>query len=357
MSPRASSDPSKLALVAAFGAIYVIWGSTYLAIRFAIETIPPLLMAGIRHAIAGIVLYVLVRGGIGMSAAPKPQRSHWRSAALIGFLLLFVGNGGVSWAEQTVPSGLAALFVTTVPIWLVLLSWLRRDGARPGAADTAGVLLGFAGVAALVAGNGLVGGEPVHAAGAIVLVVASLAWAAGSIHSRHAPLPQSPLLATAMEMICGGAILLLAGLVSGEGGRVSIADISWRSVLALAYLIVFGSLIAFSAYVWLLRVTTPSRVGTYAFVNPMVAVGLGYAFGGETLTVRTMVATVVIVTAVVLITIYGRRSPRPTETPAAQPNGTPAPTLIAENVARVAKADAQGIPTAMAERRAVGCEC
>jgi drug/metabolite transporter (DMT)-like permease len=303
-------EASRLGIVAAFAAVYVIWGSTYLAIRIAIETIPPLLMAGLRHAIGGAVLYVLVRYGIGLTAAPRPQRVHWRSAAIIGTLLLFVGNGGVSWAEQTVPSGLAALFVTTVPVWLVLLGWARRDGARPGLVDVVGVLLGFSGVAVLVAGNGLLGGQAVDPIGATVLVLASLAWAGGSLYSRRAPLPQSLLLATAMQMLCGGIVLLVVGLAIGEWGRVSLGAVSWRSLVALAYLIAFGSWVAFSAYVWLLRVTTPARVGTYAFVNPVVAVLLGYLLADEALGPRTVLAAVVIVTAVVLITLYGKRAPQ-----------------------------------------------
>jgi drug/metabolite transporter (DMT)-like permease len=177
------------------------------------------------------------------------------------------------------------------------------------------VFLGFSGVVTLVAGNGFVRGEAVNPAGAIVLVIASLAWAGGSIYSRQAPLPTSPLMATAMQMLCGGVALVVGGMLAGEGPRVSLASVSWRSALSLAYLIVFGSLIAFSAYVWLLRVTTPSRVGTYAFVNPVVAVLFGYALGGEQLTPRTLLATAVIVTGVVLITLYGRRAARPGPTP------------------------------------------
>ncbi len=338
MSPP-RNEPSRLAVIAAFGAIYVIWGSTYLAIRFALETMPPFLMAGLRHTAAGVVLYAMVRYGVVLTKAPRPTNIQWRSAAIIGGLLLLMGNGGVCWAEQTVPSGLAALFVTTVPIWLVLMSWLRRDGARPGIADALGVAMGFGGVLLLLAGNGLLGGERVNPAGAMVLVMASLAWAGGSIYSRHAPLPTSPLMATAMQMLCGGVLLVGVGLASGEGSRLAISNVSMRSVLALLYLTVFGSLVAFSAYVWLLRVTTPSRVGTYAFVNPMVAVLLGYAFGGEALTARTLLATIVIVTAVVLITVYGRRGPRPGSTAKGSVKPTGEERLIAEKTAVVGETD------------------
>ncbi|MDO8630376.1 MAG: drug/metabolite exporter YedA [Phycisphaerales bacterium] len=298
------NGPSTLGLVAAFAAIYIIWGSTYLAIRYAVETLPPFLMAGTRFLTAGAMLYGWQRfRGIG-----RPKRAHWRSAAIIGGLLLLGGNGGVVWAEQSVPSGVTALLITTVPIWMVLVEWLRRDGIRPDGAVVVGVLLGLAGVVVLVGSNELGGGVPLNRVGAIVLVLASLSWSIGSIYSRSAPLPDSPLLLTAMEMLCGGGLLFVAGLLSGEAGRVTAGDISLRSVLSLGYLIVFGSLIAFSSYVWLLGVTTPARVSTYAFVNPVVAVLLGVTVAGEPFGVRTAGATVIIVTAVVLITTRARRA-------------------------------------------------
>lgn len=317
MSARVHTGPSRAAVAAAFGAVYVIWGSTYLAIKFALETIPPLLMAGFRHLLAGIVLYTFVR----LTGGPKPLRIHWRSTAIIGTLLLLGGNGGVCFAEKTVPSGLAALFVTTVPLWMVLLNWLRRDGVRPGIAEVVGVALGLFGVATLMGGLGVVPGEAVDLFGAGVLIVASLCWSWGSIYSRHAPLPKSPLLATAMEMLTGGVMLLIAGAIKGEGAEFVLTNVSGKSILALAYLTVFGSLVAFSAYVWLLQVSTPARVSTYAFVNPIVAVLLGYFLASEQLTARTLVATVVIVTAVLLITLYGKRATKPSyDDPALQPS-------------------------------------
>ena len=298
MSHGAKQEPSRMGVMAAFASVYVIWGSTYLAIRYALETLPPLLMAGARHTLAGGILYVALR----LSGGVRPKALHWRSAAIIGALLLLGGNGGVCWAEQTVPSGLAALLVTSVPIWMVLMNWLRRDGVRPGILEIVGVALGLVGVVILIGSENLVHGGPVNRMAALVLIAASLSWAIGSIYSRHAPLPESPLSATAMEMLCGGALLLLSGAISGEGARLALENVSLRSVLSLGYLIFFGSLVAFSAYVWLLRVSTPARVSTYAFVNPVVAVVLGYVLAGEPLTPRTMVAAAVIVTAVVLIT-------------------------------------------------------
>lgn len=301
-SASVKQEPSRMGVIAAFASIYIIWGSTYLAIRYALESLPPLLMAGARHTLAGAILYAVLRA----TGTARPQRVHWRSAAIIGALLLLIGNGGVCWAEQTVPSGLAALLVTTVPIWMVLLNWFRREGVRPGVMEIGGVVLGLLGVIILIGSENL-GGAPANRMGAIVLVAASLSWAIGSIYSRHAPLPQSPLMVTAMQMLCGGVLLLLSGAMSGEGARLELENVSLRSLLALGYLTVFGSLVAFSAYVWLLRVSTPAKVSTYAFVNPVVAVALGFVFAGEPLTPRTMVAAAVIVTAVVLITRQRRR--------------------------------------------------
>lgn len=320
-SARVKQEPSKLGVSAAFASVYIIWGSTYLAIRYALESLPPFLMAGVRHTLAGAILYAVVRA----AGTARPKRIHWRSAAIIGALLLLGGNGGVCWAQQTVPSGLTALFVTTVPVWMVLLNWLRREGVRPGLLEIGGVLLGLAGVILLIGAENL-DGASVHRMGALVLIAASLSWAFGSMYSRSAPLPESPLLVTAMQMLCGGVLLLLSGALSGEGARFELENVSLRSALSLGYLTVFGSLVAFSAYVWLLRVSTPAKVSTYAFVNPAVAVALGSMFAGEPLTARTMVAAAVIVTAVVLIT----RQRRPT---------TPAAVLLDDAESRLKKHD------------------
>ena len=299
------AQASRGSIILAFAAIYVIWGSTYLAIRFAVETLPPFLMAGVRFLIAGAILFVIARRRTDERIVP----AHWKSAAVIGGLLLLGGNGLVSWSEQTVPSGLAAMLVTTVPIWMVLLHWLQRDGVRPSGAEVAGMVLGFLGVVLLIGTDELGGGRPADRLGMLSLVLASLLWSIGSLRSKHATLPKSPLLATSMEMLCGGALLALTGLLLGEGGRVEFAAVTYSSVMALCYLIVFGSLIGFSAYVWLLRVTTPAKVSTYAFVNPAVAVFIGYAFGGEPLTTRSVIASAVIVASVVLVIGTKLRNP------------------------------------------------
>ncbi len=293
-----------LRVLAAFTAVYLIWGSTYLAIRLAIDTIPPFLMAGLRFAFAGAVLFTWLR----LRGAPRPKLIHWRSTAIIGGLLLLGGNGGVVWAEQRVASGLAALMVGVVPLWMVLLDWLRPGGKRPRGEVLAGLGIGFVGVALLVGPGSLSGAGGVDPVGAGVLIFATLSWSIGSLYSRQALLPESSMMSTALEMLCGGALLTLAGTINGEWSRLNLASISLKSGLALAYLVVFGSWIAFSAYVWLLKVSTPERVATYAYVNPVVAVFLGWAIAAEPLSLRMLLAAVLIVGAVFLITTVKSRT-------------------------------------------------
>jgi drug/metabolite transporter (DMT)-like permease len=286
---------SALKVALALGAVYVIWGSTYLAIRFAIETIPPFLMAGARYVTAGALLY----GWARLRGAPRPSLLHWRSATVIGAFLLLVGNGGVVWAEQRVDSGLAALLISTEPIWIVLLVWLRAGRQqRPNPRVVAGLLLGFTGLVMLVRPSGSAGIDPV---GATALVLASLSWAWGSLYGMRAPLPASPLATTGMQMLAGGGLLLTASALTGEPARFALAEVSARSALALAYLVVFGAIVAFTAYVWLLRVAPPVLVSTYAYVNPVVAVFLGWAMAGEPLTAGTLTAAAVILGGVALI--------------------------------------------------------
>ena len=289
---------SRVRLLTAFAAVYLIWGSTYLAIRFAIETIPPFLMAGFRFLIAGAVMYWLVR----LRGASRPTGRQWLWATVVGALLLLGGNGGVVWAEQTVPSGLAALLVATEPLWVVLIDWVRPGGVRPLRGEVVGLLLGFAGVAVLVIPVDLLGaGLEVDLVGAAALVFAALAWAAGSVVSRQAPAHESSFVATAMKMLTGGVLLVVAGTITGEWARLEVAAITPRSWFALAYLVVFGALIGFTAYVWLLKNTTLARASTYAYVNPIVAVMLGWMLAAEPLNSRVMVAAGIIVSGVVIV--------------------------------------------------------
>lgn len=291
-----------LRLVAAFGAVYLIWGSTYLAIRLAIDTLPALTMAGVRFVIAGTLLYGWARWRGARQGVSRPSAIHWRSAVILGGLMLLGGNGGVTWAEQRVPTGLVALLIGSVPLWMAVLEMARRGGSRPGGRTALGLLLGFGGVAWLVGPATWSGGPGVDLLGAGAVLVGALAWAAGSLYSRQAPLPAAMFMGTAMEMLAGGVLLLLAGGLMGEWQRLDLAAVSPRSLLAVAYLVVFGSIVAFTAYLWLLRNTTPARVSTYAYVNPLVAVFLGWAVLGEMLTAQILLAAMVILAGVVLIT-------------------------------------------------------
>lgn len=299
-------------LVACFACIYVIWGSTYLAIRFAVETMPPLLMAGVRFLIAGGLLYgwLLLRG-----ETARPRRGEWRAAAVLGGLFFLGGNGAVSWAETRVPSALAALFVATIPFWIVLLEWSRRGGSPPSRRVLAGVCAGFLGVVLLVGARGPEG--RVDPAGAAVLLFGPIAWAYGTVLSRNLPHPKSHLQSGAMQMLAGGVALCAAGLALGEGARVHPAAFSPRSTVAFVYLVFAGSIVAFSAYNWLLQASTPARVGTYAFVNPVVAVILGWALAGEAFGPNTLAAGGFIVAGVVLIVFAKSRAVPARETDAA----------------------------------------
>jgi len=296
----------------AFFAVYVFWGMTYLAMRVAVEQIPPYLMAGSRFVLAGMILFVWARG----RGDPAPTAQHWRAAAVVGAFLLLGGNASVAWAEQRVPSGLAALLIGVMPIWMVGLEWLRR-GSRPSKQVVAGLFLGAVGVGLLVLPQG--GGNGMDLVGAAVLILAAASWAWGSVISKSAPLPKSPFLATSLEMIAGGVLCLMVAALSGELQGFSVADVSSRAALAWLYLVVFGSLVAFTAYIWLLGVTSIAKVGTYAYVNPIVAVLLGWAVLGETVTRRTIVAAAVILLGVALVNVgwgltnpFGRRPlPKP----------------------------------------------
>jgi drug/metabolite transporter (DMT)-like permease len=285
-------------IAAAFASIYIIWGSTYLAILYAVETIPPFLMAGARFLVSGGLLYLWSR----YRGAPKPTRIHWRNAFVAGGFLLLGGNGAVVWAEQYVPSGLTALLVSILPFWLVIIEWVRAPRQRPKAAVLIGLILGFIGIIVLV-GRGNVGGDgDVRPIGAVVLILGSLSWAIGSFWSRDAQLPTSGLLTTGMEMLGGGVLLVIVGLLTGELSGFDIHHVSRASTIGLVYLITFGSLLGFTSYIWLLDKVSPARLGTYAYVNPIVAVVLGWAIAGEKLSMRTGVAAAIVICAVALIT-------------------------------------------------------
>ena len=275
-------------------------------------------MGGVRFMLAGAALYLWMRA----RGADKPKPIHWRNTAIIGAFLILGGNGGVVWAEQVVPSGMTALLVAILPFWMVLVDWLRPGGTRPSLGVSIGLVVGLIGLVILIGPSALNPAEPNAGAangdgillvGAIVLVLASLSWALGSIFSRHAALPKSAFVATGMEMFAGGVLMFIVSVIAGEPGHFDIAQVSTKSMLAFAYLTTIGSLVGFTAYIWLLGVQPASRVSTYAYVNPIVAVFLGWAFAGEALSLRTAIAAAAIIAAVVLITTARSSSPSQAE--------------------------------------------
>ncbi len=283
--------------------VYVVWGATYLGIRYAVETIPPFLMAGTRFLLAGALLFTWRR----LAGDPAPTRGQWLRAAIVGVLMLFGGNGLVSLAEKDVASGIAALIVGSAPLWMTVLESLRPGGGRPNRLGILGLLIGFGGIVLLV-GPDLFGPQPAgsHPGSIVVLLLAALFWSLGSIYSRHADLPASSLLSTGMEMLAGGAGLILAGTLAGEWPQLVLGQVTGRSWLGLAYLVLFGSLVGFTAYAWLLRNAPVALVSTYAYVNPLVAILLGSLIGGEVIDARILLAALVIVGAVVLINLSPR---------------------------------------------------
>ena len=304
-------SPSRAAILTAFAALYVIWGSTYLGILFAIQSMPPLLMAGARFLSAGIILYLAAR----WSGAAPSKPGEWRTALIVGSCLLVGGNGGVTLAEQYVPSGLAALLVATVPLYIALLSWLFGLSERPGPIAILGLAGGFVGVAVLVAPalEGAGNGAGSHAwIGMSLLLCSSLIWSAGSLYSRHAGSSASPFIAAGQQMLCGGAVLLLAGGVKGEWRHFHPGQITAVSLGAFVYLVLIGAIIGYVAYAWLLRHCDPGKVATYAYVNPVVAVVLGAAFAGEQLTRTTLLAAVIIIGSVALVITAAKRKTEPT---------------------------------------------
>lgn len=289
-------------------AVYIIWGSTYLGIRFAVETIPPFLQAGVRFLIAGIIL-LLWRWRAGDAL---PTRAQWISAGVVGTFLLVGGNGLISYAEQTVPSGIAALLVATIPLWMVLVEALRPGGGRPGVMQVFGLLLGFAGIVILVGPADLLPGNAQFGlTGALICLVAAFLWSLGSIYSRNADTPSSTVLFSGMQMLAGSLGLFLVSAALGEFGRFDPGAVSLRSLGGLIYLITFGSLGGFVAYGWLLQNAPLSLVSTYAYVNPIVAVLLGNLLAQEVLNGRILVAAGVIIGAIALINWKNATKERP----------------------------------------------
>ena len=297
-----SNNRNLALLIAAFAAVYILWGSTYLAIKYAIETLPPFLMAGTRFVVAGGILMLWARFSKDYE---RPKRAHWKTSFIVGTLLLLGGNGGVVFAEKYISSSLAALLVATEPFWIVLLSWLWLKGARPNLKTVAGIAVGFFGVWLLLNGQHAspdANANPMQFFGAIAVILAAVSWAFGSIYGLRSPAPKSAVLTSGMQMFSGGLVLFFVSLITGEFSRFDIAKVSNESILGLSYLIIAGSLIGFTAYSWLLKNANPAMVSTYAYVNPIIAVFLGWLIAGETFTTQMLVGAGVIVGSVVLIT-------------------------------------------------------
>jgi drug/metabolite transporter (DMT)-like permease len=293
--------PTRLVVIA-FASVYLIWGSTYLAILFAIETMPTFLMIGARFVIGGGVLYMVSR----KLGADKPTPANWKSAIISGLLLMGCGTGTVAWAEHRIPSGLAALLVSTLPIWMVSIDVMSGRAKRASRLVVAGITVGFMGVGLIVWPAGGLGAS-VDLAASVAVILASLMWALGSIYTRYANLPKSAYLSASMQMLCGGMALILLGLILGEAQWLELGAISTKSWLAFIYLIVFGNL-AFLAFAWLLRASTPAKVSTYAYVNPIVAVILGWILAGERLSAQTLMGAALIIGSVVTIVSFKPRS-------------------------------------------------
>lgn len=298
---------SKLLMIGiALCAVYLFWGGTYLGMKVAIETMPPFIMAGIRFLVAGGVLYAVAR----IQDRTPPSLTEWRNAGIVGALLLLGGNGIVAWAEQRVPSSIASLLVATVPLWMIVFNWVGSR-KKPNIGVILGVTLGFVGIILLVwqagGGNNTNGFDFI---GIAALILASVSWSAGSLFSRTAKLPSSPLLSTALQMIVGGLLLIIFSFFLGDWSKLHVTQISFRSYIALGYLIVFGSIFGYTAYIWLLKHAEPALVSTYAFVNPVVAVSLGWFLADEQLGSHSLAAAIVIIAAVVIITVSGRKKKR-----------------------------------------------
>lgn len=295
VSSHAHARTHRIIVIFAFLSIYLIWGSTYLAIRYAVATIPPLYTAGIRHLTAGLILLAWCA-----RKRLRPTTAQMRASVVIGAFFFLIGHGTVHWAEQIVPSGLAALLIAIEPIFVFALSEAAERQWRMNATLLTGVVLGLAGVA-LLFGKGILTSAPGMATGAIAILVGAISWSAGIVYSRRSKLSGHPLLLSALSLLSGSIMLLIAGTVAGEWRRFSPATVSNLSWIALAYLILFGSVVAFTAYNWLLEHYSPTLVATHTYVNPIVAVLLGWMLAGEAVTMNVVLAAGLVVAAVMLV--------------------------------------------------------
>ena len=295
----AAKEPPKLLIIAAFTALFIVWGSTYLGIMLAIKSIPPFFMLGTRFLIAGILLYLwcLIKG------EKAPSLRLFGSVGVGGFLMLFMGNGAVTWSEQYLPSGLAAIIVATVPLWFVLLDKRQWKFNFSNKLIIFGIVVGFAGVLLLFSGKGTSGliDNKLKLISFFVLMIGTIGWATGSLYSKYKEADVTVTMKAAVQMIAAGLTAFLAGLISNEQKNFLVSNVSLQSALALLYLIIIGSLVTYMAYIWLLSVRPPALVGTYAYVNPVVAVFLGWLIAGEAITRQQIIALIVILAGVILV--------------------------------------------------------
>jgi drug/metabolite transporter (DMT)-like permease len=324
----APSTPGRSALIAGFAAIYLIWGSTYLGIRIVVETIPPFLMAGVRFLLAGLIM----AGFIAATRGFKATKKQWRDNAITGGFLCLGGNGLVCWSEQKVPSGIATLIISAGPVFIVLLDWAAhaffRDGkrgTRPRPITFAGLALGFIGLAVLVGPDVLkAGADGLDPWSVFGLLMATLLWSCGMIYMKYASAPAESFTASSIQMLTGGGWLLATALLTGEFARFDPAGLTSRSVGAWIYLVIFGSLIAFSTFTWLMKHSTPAKVSTYAYVNPIVAVFLGWLVLHEEVSPRIFLAAAIIIAGVVIITVTKNAKPKAVVPSPVEPEPTPA---------------------------------
>ncbi|MFA4134324.1 MULTISPECIES: EamA family transporter [unclassified Brevibacillus] len=311
-------DSKLFGVTIALLAVYLFWGGTYLGMKIAIESMPPFIMAGARFFLAGSILFLIGR----WKGAGLPSAAEWRGAGIVGALLLLGGNGVVAWAQLKVPSAIASLLIATVPLWILVFNWVGGSKKKPTVGVMGGILFGLAGIAVLVVHPESSGNQGIDTVGIFALLFASISWAVGSLYSRNAKLPASPVMATALQMIIGGSLLGITSLFLDDWTKLHLSEITLRSWIAFGYLVGFGSIVAYTAYIWLLKNAEPSLVATYAYVNPIVAVFLGWLIADEQLTSQTLIAAVMIIAAVAIITMFReKKSPGATQTVARKEKG------------------------------------
>jgi drug/metabolite transporter (DMT)-like permease len=315
MTPAAVAKRNRARILLAFAAVYVLWGSTYLFIKYAIATIPPFMLGASRFVAAGGLLYALAR----FRGAPGPTLRDFRSAGITGVLMLGLGNGSVMWSELSVPSGIVALIVSMVPIWIVLMDWLRPRGHRPRTPVFFGLGLGLVGMVILIGPGAVVGKGHVNALGVLALFIGSMGWALGSILTRGSKRSGAPLVFAALQMIAAAVAMAVTSLVLREPAAFSLSAVSARSYVSWIYLVVAGSIIGYTAYIYLLGAVSAAKAATYAYVNPIIAVMLGWAFANEPIGARTVVAAVVILAGVAIITTTQSTAHATGEYPIPQP--------------------------------------